>query len=247
MDSGTSYTMYSRQKWFTYFNPLSSPISVVLGDNHSILATGVGRVIVRMCANGEWKHQMLQNVLYVPGLHGNLLSIDCATEVTFKLLLCHVYNYNGELICKEQKRGTAYIIDIEVPRPETAHITNVKVFPSEGDEMPMQVLATHPNVSKASLEMWHRRLRHLSHNMVDQMLCKGMVTRMEFTDKPLSTGPCKPCLKGKQTCTDISKVANERSEIVLGCIFSDLCEQPTHSHHGYNYFATFIDDKLRNV
>jgi len=153
MDSGTSYTMYSRQKWFTYFNPLSSPISVVLGDNHSILATGVSHIIVRMCANGEWKHQMLQNVLYVPGLHGNLLSIDCAAEVTFKLLLCHVYNHNGELICKEQKRGTAYIIDIEVPRPETAHITNVKVFPSEGDEMPMQVLATHPNVLKASLEM----------------------------------------------------------------------------------------------
>src|SRR5712675_2117872 len=136
---------------------------------------------------GSGSIKMLQNVLYVPGLHGNLLSIDCATEVTFKLLLCHVYNYNGELICKEQKRGTAYIIDIEVPRPETAHITNVKVFPSEGDEMPTQALATRPNVSKASLEMWHRRLRHLSHNTVDQMLCKGMVTRMEFTDKPLPT------------------------------------------------------------
>jgi len=70
---------------------------------------------------------------------------------------------------------------------------------------------------------------------------------MEFTDKPLPTGPCEPYLKGKQTCTGISKVADERSEIVLGCIFSDLCEQPTRSHHGYNYFATFIDDKLRNV
>ena len=111
----------------------------------------------------------------------------------------------------------------------------------------MQALATRVNVSKASLEMWHRRLRHLSHNMVDQMLCKGMVTRMEFTDKPLPTRPCKPCLKGKQTHTNISKVANECLEIVLGCIFSDLCEQPTHSHHGYNDFATFIDDKLQNV
>src|SRR5882757_4240315 len=74
MDSGTSCTMCSRREWFTYFNSLPSPISVVLGDNHSIPATGVGRVIVCMCAKGKWKHQMLQNVLYVPDLHGNLLS-----------------------------------------------------------------------------------------------------------------------------------------------------------------------------
>src|SRR5882757_3945901 len=146
--------MCSRQERFMYFNPLSSPISVVLGDNHFILATGVGHVIVRMRANGEWKHRMLQNVLYVPGLHGNLLSVDCAAKVTFKLPLCHVYNHNGELICEGQKRGTTYIMDIEVPRPETMHIADVKVFPSEGDEMPAQALAACANVLKASLEMW---------------------------------------------------------------------------------------------
>jgi len=138
-------------------------------------------------------------------------------------------------------------MDIEVPHPETARIADVDVFPNEGDEMPAQVLAAWTNVSKASLEVWHRRLGHLSHSTVQQMLSKGMVTGMEFTDKLLPTGPCEPCLKGKQTRTDISKVADERSEGVLGRIFSDLCEQPTRSHHGYRYLATFTDDKSRHV
>jgi len=79
------------------------------------------------------------------------------------------------------------------------------------------------------------------------MLHKGMVTGMEFTDKPLPTGPCEPCLKGKQMHTDIRKVADECLEVVLGRIFSDLCEQPTRSHHGYHHFAMFIDNKSQNV
>jgi len=233
MDSGASRTMCSRREWFTHFNPLPSPISVVLGDSHAILAIGIGRIVVRMRAKGEWRHRLLQNVLYVPDLHGNLLSVDCAAEVTFKPPHCHIYDRSGDLICEGRKRGTTYIMDIEVPHPETARIADVDVFPNEGDEMPAQVLAAWTNVSKASLEVWHRRLGHLSHSTVQQMLSKGMVTGMEFTDKPLPTRPCELCLKGKQTRTDISKVADERSEGVLGRIFSDLCKQPTRSHHGY--------------
>jgi len=119
---------------------------------------------------------MLQNVLYVPDLHGNLLSVDCAAEVTFKPPHCCVYDHSGKLICEGRKRGTTYIMDIEVPRPETAHIANVDVFPEEGDEMPTQALAMRANVSKASLEMWHRRLGHLNHGTVEQLMRKGMVT-----------------------------------------------------------------------
>jgi len=50
-------------------------------------------------------------------------------------------------------------------------------------------------------------------------------------------------LRGKQMHADINKVVDECSEVVLGHIFSDLCEQPTRSHHGYQHLATFIDNK----
>jgi len=53
---------------------------------------------------------------------------------------------------------------------------------------------------------------------------------------------------GKQTRAEIRKVAEERSDVVLGRIFSDVCGKlPTRSHHGFEYFATFIDDKSRKV
>ena len=39
-----------------------------------------------------------------------------------------------------------------------------------------------------------------------------------------------------------------RLNIVLGCVFSDVCGQmPTKSHNGYEYFVTWVDDKSYKV
>jgi hypothetical protein len=60
--------------------------------------------------------------------------------------------------------------------------------------------------------------------------------------------PCEPCLKGKQTRSEIPKQSATRADTVLGRIHSDVCGPlPTQSHSGFRYFATFIDDKSRKV
>jgi hypothetical protein len=80
------------------------------------------------------------------------------------------------------------------------------------------------------------------------MLHKDMVKGMDITNKARLTSPCKPCLMGKQTCAEISKVAEERSNIVLRHVFLDVSgRQATHLHHGYEYYMSFINDKSRKV
>jgi hypothetical protein len=80
MDSGASRTMCSCQEWFIHFVSLLSPIDVILGNKSSIPATGIGRVAVCTQAKGKWTHVVFQNVLFVPQLHRNLLSIPHLTE-----------------------------------------------------------------------------------------------------------------------------------------------------------------------
>jgi hypothetical protein len=103
MDSGASRTMCLYWDWFTYFTPLEKPISVMLGDDSQIPAPGIGCVLVHMLANGMWTHTVFQNMLYIPNLHRNLLSVphlaDCGAEVCFKGENCSVYD-KDELTCE---------------------------------------------------------------------------------------------------------------------------------------------------
>jgi len=94
--------MCSHRGWFTQFTPLSKHTKVILSDDSAIPATGTGRIKVRMYANGKWVKSVLQDVLYVPDLHGNLLSVSHlarrGAEVRFLGESCHVYNQWKSLI-----------------------------------------------------------------------------------------------------------------------------------------------------
>ena len=76
IDSGASRIMSSHRHWFRQFSPLPKPIKVVLGDNSSIPATGQGRILIRMNTGDGHRNAVLQDILYVPDLSGNLLSVS---------------------------------------------------------------------------------------------------------------------------------------------------------------------------
>jgi hypothetical protein len=69
---------------------------VILGDDSAIPATDTGRIKVHMFTNGKWAKTVLQDMLYIPDLHSNLLSVSHLThhgaEVQFVDEHCHVYN-----------------------------------------------------------------------------------------------------------------------------------------------------------
>jgi hypothetical protein len=77
---------------------------------------------------------------------------------------------------------------------------------------------------------------------------KGLVNGMTIEGATDVTTICEPCLAGKQSHADITKSTNTRATEVLGRVFSDICGKlPTQSREGYEYFATFTDDKSRKV
>ena len=100
--------------------------------------------------------------------------------------------------------------------PESACTAILDTFPTEGDETPDTALIAETSTSRASIDTWHQRLGHLNADAILRMVCKGMVRGMEITGGTSLSGTCEPCLKGKQTRTEIQKETDTCANIVLG-------------------------------
>jgi transposase InsO family protein len=258
MDSGASRTMCSNRNWFSHFSHLPVPVNIALRDNSSIQGTGVGRIGISMKAAGTWHHTVLQDVLYVPELHGNLLSVSqlarCGVDVRFAKGGCQIYDQRSTLTCEGSLHGNLYIMPVRVAMPEETTcvaVLEIDSFPIDGDVATPNAevtLAAHNSTSKADVHTWHRWLGHLHTNAVLAMVKKGMVRGMEIIGSHSPPDTCEACIKGKQTCAKIHKSTESCATDILGRVFSDVCGKlPTRSHSGFEYFVTWIDDVSRKV
>jgi Pol polyprotein/LTR polyprotein gag-polypeptide-like protein len=165
MDSGASHTMSSNHHWFHIFTHLSTPITIFLGDNSTIHATGIGHIHVHMQANQEWHHAILQDVLFVPDLHGNLLSVThvtrCGANIQFVGQACHILDQQGNLTCEGCLQGNLYLMDIHTTVLESAQIACVEKFPANEDKPPAHALVAHSMTATADVDTWHCCLGYL--------------------------------------------------------------------------------------
>jgi transposase InsO family protein len=229
---------------------------VILGDDYRIPAAGQGQIIVDMNTGNEIKRTVLNNVLYVPKLSGNLLSVShflrTGAEIRFKNEGCELIDKHGDVKCVGHMHGNLFIMDMEVVANDHVRIAAVDTFPEEDDDAPNYedpdpAAMTVRTASKADNHIWHRRLAHLHNDAVTSMTEENMVTGMEVMKSDPPSTPCEPCVKGKQTRSEIAKTTETRADTVLGRIFSDVCGRMTRSHEGYEYFVTWTDDKSRKV
>ena len=131
-------------------------------------------------------------------------------------------------------------------------IAQVEHFPADGNDLSSlantTALVVHSSSSKADALTWHQHLGHLNINAILWMVQKGMVKGMELVGTTSLSSTCDTCLKGKQTHAEIQKSTASHADVILGRVFSNVCGKlPTHSHHGFEYFVTWVDDKSRKV
>ncbi|KIK91777.1 hypothetical protein PAXRUDRAFT_148724, partial [Paxillus rubicundulus Ve08.2h10] len=96
--------------------------------------------------------------------------------------------------------------------------------------------------SKASLETWHWRLRHVNIDSVLKLSQKDMVSRMEITGPMTHNGVCKACLEGKQHREPIPQKSMVEDPRILHWTYSDVCgPMQTQAWTGHSYFVTYIN------
>ena len=100
LDSGCSSHMSGRKDWFV--NIKSSMKNMVkFANNNTLAAEGVGDVLIM---RKDYKRSVISNVLHIPGMKSNFLSIGQLVEKNYKVSIedkmMKVLNSNERLILK---------------------------------------------------------------------------------------------------------------------------------------------------
>ena len=181
VDSGATCHMCNDRKMFVEFSSLQPTQEVTLGDGYSVEATGQGVVMLEMILTDTTRMCKLNNVLYVPRLSYNLLSVSMATQsgkiVKFKEDECSLMEENGKQIAVAKKVDSLYYICCENHEKANSAATE--------------------SVHKETKEtVWHRRFGHLGVQNLKMLAKERLVEGLHY-DVLKDTEFCESCAEGK--------------------------------------------------
>ena len=211
IDSGASQHMCNDRSKFFNFRNFSTTITIA--NNTRMNATGRGDVKITTKDGNTFD---LLNVLYVPQLASNLISVCCATKnpnIRFNFMngKCHIMFETN-------------IIATAIPQDSLLVLESINTY-------------AYPSKSIDSLT-WHKRLGHINY----EYMCKESLQKTIGTVGQFS---CESCFKNKSTRI-ISRRSPVRATRPLEKIHSDLAGPITPtSLGGSKYVITFTDDFSR--
>ncbi|CAH2100913.1 unnamed protein product [Euphydryas editha] len=224
LDSGVSTHLVSNKNLLS--NVCYQPkIKEIIVANKTIVPVECSGDLQITTCFGSKNHEInVNNVLYVPNLTTNLLSVSRITtngnRVEFDQHGCSIYNPQNDCIGIAKLENGVYKLNVKTE----------------------QVFAASVKVSSTT---WHRRLAHI--NATDmQKLKNGVVEGVNFSDKcDISKNSCTVCCEGKQTRLPFPHSANKSSG-VLELVHTDLCGPMENLSLGKaRYFLLFVDDFSR--
>jgi hypothetical protein len=209
------------------------PQKVTLGDGHSCSAVGEGKLKLICNTDGKDHPVDVDNVLLVPKLAGNFISVNAATKKGNSFM----FQENGTVI-RDAKNSVIAVGSWENKTP---------VLKCRVEKLTTGEKLSALEKGKNDLELWHQRLGHCGVDRMEQLvkkqLANGVKGCFDFT-APKKT--CLGCVDGKSKQKPYPKKAECRSTGVLDLIHSDVCgPMSAESFSGSKYYVTFIDDYSR--
>ncbi|KMQ91985.1 gag-pol polyprotein [Lasius niger] len=223
VDSGASAHMTGNREYFTQIHKAHLS-HIIVANDVSLSVQGTGDVKVKISLHGTIDQITVKDVLYVPGLSPNLLSVSEMTAkgltLKFEAETCQILDSSNKIMATATQINGAYRLD----RP--------------------QVTAYSCKEEEESAELWHRRLGHLGRTGM-KLLRDKHAKGLRF-ESPLRE-PCVICCKGKQHRQPHPSV-NKRTKQVLELLHMDLCgPMENTSLGGSRYFMTIVDDHSRKI
>lgn len=219
IDSGCTSHMTRYLSIFTSIDTSVQP-KIKLGNGEIVQAKGKGEVAI----NTRKGTKIISNVLYIPELDQNLLSVAQMTKngygVSFKENYCLITDVRGVEIAKLKMMGNSFYLKLDLVE---GHVFSAKIDDSV---------------------VWHKRYGHFNLKSLKFMQEVGMVEDMpEIT---ISSQTCESCELGKHHRHPFPKNLARRATQKLELIHSDICgPMSTSSLNGSLYFVLFIDDLSR--
>ena len=232
VDSGATCHMCNDDKLFVELRSLKEPLEVTLGDGYAVEATGRGTVMLEVTSTGgKTSRCKLHEVLYVPDLSYNLVSVSKITEagkmIEFSETGCNILDSNRKLIAVATRVGSLYYLNCRTDHQQANPAENRNQETKE--------------------DIWHRRYGHLGVRNLQKLAKEELVDGFDY-NVSREIDFCESCVEGKHHRKTFPVDGGKRSDEPLGLVHSDVCgKMNSKSLSGGEYFLTFIDDKTHYV
>ena len=159
MDSGATKHMSFTRTAFSRLMDIT-PESVYMGNNAVVEAVGVGEVPITTVVDGKERRGHLVNVLYVPELATNLISVKQVVgrgcEVNFTSNGCTITSPTGEVLGTAQLDGKLYKLQTSPTPPIVGAVATLRSPALEA-------------------QLWHERLGHMGMQNLQHLASTLMV------------------------------------------------------------------------
>ena len=194
------------------------PVKIYLGDERFVLSYGKGKLRLRVI-HPSGIYIALSEVLFVPQLYKNLLSVPSMT--TQGAEVCFIGNK-----CLVVKNGkTAQI----------GHSVNGGLYKLNSPIIPSSSETAAYATTEASISVWHQRYGHLNMkdltSIVKDKVVDGLITS---ENKSELSDDCEACALGKMHRLPYPKQSTYKSKSLLKIIHTDLCG-PIHTVDTYSH------------
>jgi len=173
-----------------------------MGNDTTLEAVGKGNIKAIMQAGGKMSHTTITQVLHVPKMKNNFISVNKFIFEGFKVEFnkdgWKVNNVEGVVVAEARRDKNLYLLNVKVCK-DTAHIANSL------DEGAM---------------LWHERFGHL--NMARLKDLDAMVNGMNLKEVPLHH-VCEAYIESKHQRTSFPKDEMTRVSKLLELVHSDVC------------------------
>jgi hypothetical protein len=181
---------------------------------------------------------ILQNVLHVPTITHNLLSVQKFTSDTNTFIEFHpkLFNVKDQVTRRTLLQGPSR--NGLYPFPPSVHrLIKRNVFNK-------RVASPHAFIgTRVSIPVWHSRLGHPAFRLVSRIVSRfGLPVR---SDSSFNKNICTACLNSKSKQLSFSPSLSQVSS-PLDLIFTDVWgPSPICSHNGHKYYISFLDAHSR--
>ncbi|KAG8499415.1 hypothetical protein CXB51_005894 [Gossypium anomalum] len=219
VDSGCTHHMAADESLFRDLDR-SYVSKIRIGNGDLIQARGKGNVVI----NTSSGNKVISDVLFVPDIDQNLLSVGQLVEKGYSLVFengaCVVKDTYGQELISVAMTDKCFMLNINQ--------LEKKAYTSLAD----------------NTGLWHRRLGHVNYRSLDLLHKMNMVDDMSRVE--VKDTVCEVCQLGKQARLPFPANMAWRARDKLELVHSDVCGPMKNSSlNDSKYFVLFIDDLTR--
>ena len=232
IDSGSTRHICNNKQLFSTLSKCDMAI-IEVANKQFIQGRQSGTISLRVNAGNSIQDIEIRDVLYIPNIAKNLLSVKMLAIQGLNTLFTR-----DNCVITSSDNNTVFAQGIS---PDRLYYLEV----IEGEHAS---LADSTPKHKASL--WHQRLGHISlqamNSLKDNQMLEGLNYTNSYSDKDTKTF-CEPCVLGKSPRKPFPKISTTKTKGILELIHSDVVGPLPQTTSGNRYLITFIDDYTRKI